>query len=210
MTATTVAVETKTLERELVLTALIDAPREKLFRAWTEPALIKQWFAPLPWTTPHAEMDVRAGGATNMVMRGPNGEEFPNPGLILEVVKNEKLVFTDAYTKAWEPSAKPFMTVVLTFADEGGKTPLHRPRAALDQGRLEGARGDGFPPGLDPVHPAARRAGGEDLTSSATLEIPESGSLPPQAGRFQINLSAVMPGLVPGIHGSPGQAVGEG
>ena len=52
MTATsqTVAVETKTLDRELVLTALIDAPREKLFRAWTEPALIKQWFAPLPWS----------------------------------------------------------------------------------------------------------------------------------------------------------------
>src|SRR5688572_19791442 len=103
MTATsqTVAVETKTLDRELVLTALIDAPREKLFRAWTEPALIKQWFAPLPWTTPHAEMDVRPGGATFMVMRGPDGQEFPVPGTILEVVKNEKLVFTDAYTKAW-------------------------------------------------------------------------------------------------------------
>jgi len=124
MTATpqTVAVETKTLDRELVLTALIDAPREKLFRAWTEPALIKQWFAPLPWTTPHAEMDVRPGGATFMIMRGPDGNEFPMPGVILDVVKNEKLVFTDAYTKAWEPSAKPFMTVVLTFADEGGKT----------------------------------------------------------------------------------------
>ncbi|HSE75379.1 MAG TPA: SRPBCC family protein [Dongiaceae bacterium] len=109
-------------ERELVLTRLIDAPREKLFRCWTEPALIKQWFAPLPWTTPHAEMDVRPGGSSLVVMRGPDGNEFPNPGVILEVVKNEKLVFTDAYTKAWEPSAKPFMTAIITFADEGGKT----------------------------------------------------------------------------------------
>jgi len=109
-------------DRELVLTRLIDAPREKLFRCWTEPALIKQWFAPAPWTTPHAEMDLRPGGSSLIVMRGPDGNEFPNPGVILEVVKNEKLVFTDAYTKAWEPSAKPFMTVTITFADEAGKT----------------------------------------------------------------------------------------
>ena len=109
-------------DRELVLTRLIDAPREKLFRCWTEPALMKQWFAPLPWTTTHAEMDLRPGGSSLIVMKGPDGNEFPNPGIILEVVKNEKLVFTDAYTRAWEPSTKPFMTAIITFADEGGKT----------------------------------------------------------------------------------------
>src|SRR5690242_2582983 len=107
-------------DRELVLTRIIDAPREKLFRAWTDPELLKQWFAPLPYTTPHAEMDVRPGGSSLIVMRGPDGNEFPNRGVYLEVVENERLVFTDAYTKAWEPSEKPFMTVVLTFEDEGG------------------------------------------------------------------------------------------
>ncbi len=116
------ATKTPDADRELVLTRLIDAPREKLFRCWTEPALMKQWFAPLPWTTTHAEMDLRPGGASLIVMRGPDGNEFPSPGVILEVVKNEKLVFTDAYTKAWEPSAKPFMTATITFADESGKT----------------------------------------------------------------------------------------
>ncbi|MGH8629130.1 MAG: SRPBCC domain-containing protein, partial [Gammaproteobacteria bacterium] len=50
----------------------------------------------------------------------PDGNAFPNPGVYLEVVKNERLVITDAYTKAWEPSEKPFMTVVLTFEDMGG------------------------------------------------------------------------------------------
>ena len=109
-------------DRELVLTRLIDAPREKLFRAWTEPDLLRQWFAPLPYTTPRAELDVRPGGASLVVMRGPDGPEFPNRGVYLEVVTNERLVFTDAYTSAWEPSEKPFMTVILTFADEGGKT----------------------------------------------------------------------------------------
>jgi uncharacterized protein YndB with AHSA1/START domain len=109
-------------DRELVLTRIIDAPREKVFRAWTDPALLVQWFAPLPWTTPRAELDVRPGGASLVVMRGPDGNEFPNPGVYLEVVANERLVFTDAYSKAWEPSSKPFMTVILTFEDKGGKT----------------------------------------------------------------------------------------
>ena len=108
--------------RELVLTRIIDAPREKVFRAWTDPELLKQWFAPLPWTTAAAELDVRPGGANRIVMCDPQGNEFPHRGVYLEVVKNERLVFTDAYTKAWEPSAKPFMTAILTFDDEGGKT----------------------------------------------------------------------------------------
>jgi uncharacterized protein YndB with AHSA1/START domain len=110
------------VDRELVLTRIIDAPREKLYRAWTDPALLVQWLAPLPWTTPRAELDVRPGGASLVVMRGPDGNEFPNHGVYLEVVANERLVFTDAYTAAWEPSSKPFMTVILTFEDAGGKT----------------------------------------------------------------------------------------
>jgi len=109
-------------DRELVLTRLIDAPRAKVFRTWTEPELLKQWFAPLPWTTPAAELDVRPGGANLIVMRDPSGKDFPNRGVYLEVVKNERLVVTDAYTKAWEPSEKPFMTAILTFENEGGKT----------------------------------------------------------------------------------------
>jgi uncharacterized protein YndB with AHSA1/START domain len=55
-------------------------------------------------------------------MRGPDGAESPMRGVYLEVVKNERLVFTDAYTKAWEPSEKPFFTGIITFEDEGGKT----------------------------------------------------------------------------------------
>jgi uncharacterized protein YndB with AHSA1/START domain len=108
--------------RELVLTRLIDAPREKLFRAWTDAELLKRWFAPLPYTTPIAELDVRPGGASMIVMRAPDGTDMPLKGIYLEVVKNERLVFTDAYTKAWEPSDKPFMTAIVTFEDEAGKT----------------------------------------------------------------------------------------
>ena len=109
-------------DRELMLTRLIDAPREKVYRAWTDPHLLKQWFAPLPYTTPVAELDVRPGGSAFIVMRGPDGKDLPNHGVYLEVVPNQRLVSTDAYVKAWEPSDKPFMTLILTFEDEGGKT----------------------------------------------------------------------------------------
>jgi uncharacterized protein YndB with AHSA1/START domain len=119
---TTTAEATPSSDRELVLTRLIDAPRAKVFKAWTDPELLKQWFAPLPYTTPVAELDVRPGGANLIVMRDPQGNDLPNRGVYLEVVPNERLVFTDAYTKAWELSPKPFMTVILTFEDQGGKT----------------------------------------------------------------------------------------
>ena len=109
-------------DRELVLTRRIDAAPDKLFRAWTDPALLVQWFAPLPWTTAHAELDVRPGGASHIVMRGPDGVDLPNRGVYLEVVPGERLVFTNAYVRAWEPSEKPFMTAIVTFADEGGRT----------------------------------------------------------------------------------------
>lgn len=113
---------TNLTDRDLVLTRLIDAPPEKVYRAWTEPELLKQWFAPLPYTTPVVEVDVRTGGSSLIVMRSPEGVDMPNPGVYLEVVPNERIVATDAYTSAWEPSKKPFMTLILTFENQDGKT----------------------------------------------------------------------------------------
>ena len=110
------------MTHELTLTRLIDAPREKVYRAWTEPKLLKQWFVPRPWTISGVSLDVRPGGSSLIVMRDPDGKDYPNRGVYLEVVENEKLVVTDAYTSAWVPSGKPFMKLVLTFEDEGGKT----------------------------------------------------------------------------------------
>lgn len=109
-------------ERDLVLDRLMDAPRAKLWRCWTEPELLKKWFCPPPFVVTKAEMDVRSGGNSFVVMRGPDGQEMPIPGMYLEVVKERKLVFTDAYAGDWKPSQKPFMTAIVTFDDEGGKT----------------------------------------------------------------------------------------
>src|SRR5947208_7379344 len=119
---TTLKATTSTEGRDLIVTRMIEAPPEKVFRAWTEPELLKQWFAPSPWTTPAVEADVRAGGSSLVVMRSPEGAEFPNRGVYLEVVKNRRLVFTDAYSEAWKPAEKPFMTVILTFEEVDGGT----------------------------------------------------------------------------------------
>ncbi|MCR4267745.1 SRPBCC family protein [Nitratireductor sp. ZSWI3] len=110
-------------DRELVLARIIDAPRENIFRAWTDAEILKTWFVPAPWTIAKAELDVRPGGANLIVMRDPDGNEYPNPGVYLEIVENERIVITDAYTGEWQPSEKPFMTAIITLEDAGeGKT----------------------------------------------------------------------------------------
>src|SRR5438128_9260915 len=94
------AEDASAMDRELILTRIIDAPRATVFRAWADPERLKQWFAPPPYTTPVAELDVRPGGTALIVMHDPDGNDMPNRGIYLEVVENERLVFTDAYTKA--------------------------------------------------------------------------------------------------------------
>lgn len=108
---------------ELILNRLLDAPADKLFRCWTTPELLKQWFAPKPYTTPVAEIDVRPGGASNIIMRSPEGQEIPCPGTYLEVIPNRKLVFSDAFIGDWVPrEGYPFMVATITFEPEGDKT----------------------------------------------------------------------------------------
>ena len=112
--------------RELTLTRVIPVKARHLFDCWTKPELITKWFTPPPFTVSHAETDLRPGGSTLIVMRSPEGVEIPNRGVYLEVVPDQKLVFTDAYTEAWIPSEKPFMTATIEFLDQGDGTTLYK------------------------------------------------------------------------------------
>lgn len=110
-------------QHELVLERVFDAPPEKVFKAWTDPAILPRWFAPRPFTTPKVEIDLRPGGVFNVVMRSEDGTEYPNPGVVLEVVPGRKLVTTDAFGPGWVPAGQPFMVAEVTFEPlEGGKT----------------------------------------------------------------------------------------
>ncbi len=122
-------VETKpATDLELVLAFLVDATPEALFRCWTEPALLVQWFAPKPLTTEVRRMDVRPGGASDLVMKDPSGAEYPAAGVYLEIVPNARLVFTDAFKPGWIPTGQPFFCGEITFAPQGDKT-LYTARA---------------------------------------------------------------------------------
>ena len=100
---------------DLVLEREIDVPRELVWRAWTEPEHIKQWFAPAPWSISECEIDLQPGGQFYTVMRSPDGQAFPNMGCYLEIVPDEKLVFTNALAPGYRPSAEPFFTAIVTL-----------------------------------------------------------------------------------------------
>jgi uncharacterized protein YndB with AHSA1/START domain len=90
---------------DLILERVIDVPRELVWLAWTTPEHIKRWFTPAPWTTVACEIDLRPGGIFRTVMRSPEGAEFPSAGCYLEVVKNERLVWTNALGPGYRPSS---------------------------------------------------------------------------------------------------------
>jgi uncharacterized protein YndB with AHSA1/START domain len=103
-------------DRELVLARLMDVTPEQLFKAWTTPERFPEWFCPKPWRAEVAKMELKPGGAWNTTMYGPDGEVFENPGVYLEVVPNQKIVFSDAFTEGWVPVEDGgMMTCVLTF-----------------------------------------------------------------------------------------------
>ncbi len=107
---------------DLVLTREIRAPRDVLWACWTQPEHLVQWFVPRPHKVVACHLDVRPGGACNTTF-DVDGHEMENKGVYLEVVPQEKLVFTDTYTEGWKPSPEPFMTAIITFDDLGqGRT----------------------------------------------------------------------------------------
>jgi len=88
---------------DLVLERVVDVPVELVWRAWTDPEILPQWWCPKPWTTPKVEMHVRPGGMFHTTMRSPEGQDFPNAGCYLEVIENRKLIFTSALGAGYRP-----------------------------------------------------------------------------------------------------------
>ncbi|MBL8989675.1 MAG: SRPBCC family protein [Gemmatimonadetes bacterium] len=126
---------------DLVLDRVVDVPRELVFRAWTQPEHLMPWFCPKPWRTTQCEIDLRPGGKFRTVMEGPNGERHDNEGCYLEVVPNERLVWTGLMTAGFRPASVPdgvpVFTCILTFSAEGKGTRyrahvMHRDPAGRD------------------------------------------------------------------------------
>ncbi len=114
---------------DLVLERIVDVPPQAVWDAWTTPEQITQWFTPAPWTTPECELDLRPGGKFRTRMRGPNGEDMDNTGCVLEVIPNEKFVWTGVMLPGFRPqdsatlaSAPFFFTAIITVEPHGKGT----------------------------------------------------------------------------------------
>jgi len=111
------------LEREVTITRLFDAPRALVFQAWTDPRHLAQWWGPKGFSNPVCEADARPGGTWRIVMRAPDGTEYPGGGVYREIVEPERLVFTNI---AFDQDGKTILDglTTVTFTEEGRGTKL--------------------------------------------------------------------------------------
>jgi len=112
---------TERSEFDLVITRVFGASRKLVWKAWTDPKQLAQWWGPHEFTNPVCELDVRPGGAIRIHMRGPDGTVYPMTGVYQTIVEPERLVFTSAVPDDKGRSLFEVLTIV-TFAEQGGKT----------------------------------------------------------------------------------------
>jgi uncharacterized protein YndB with AHSA1/START domain len=134
--------------REMVITRLIDAPRERVWQAWTDPKQIALWWGPNGFSTTTHEHSLKPGGVWRHTMRGPDGVEYPNQSVFQEIVPPERLVYT--HGGGTEGKEGVSFRATITFKAVGNKTELTmrsvfpskeaRERVVRDYGALEGGR----------------------------------------------------------------------
>lgn len=108
-----------TSDREMVITRVINAPRELVFKAWTDPEHVAQWWGPNGFTNTIQEMDVRPGGVWRFIMHGPDGVDYQNKAVYIEIVKPERLVYTLGTDDDNDPGK---FEVTVTLAAQGSRT----------------------------------------------------------------------------------------
>lgn len=110
-------------EGSVTIMRVFDAPRALVWKAWTDPKMMAQWFGPRGFTNPVCELDVRVGGSLRIVMHGPDGNDYPMKGVFRQVVVPERLVFSNIATDKDGNHLLEGETTV-TFAENDGKTTL--------------------------------------------------------------------------------------
>ncbi len=154
MQAPAPATRSATAEREVVITRIIDAPRELVFKLWTDPEHLMRWWAPLNCTTPYCTTDLRKGGVFHFCIRTADGQEAWGKGVYEEIVEPERIVYIDSFAddKGNTITAEEFgitsdlpteARVTVTFEEYEGKTKLTLHHAisesiAADTGALQG------------------------------------------------------------------------
>jgi uncharacterized protein YndB with AHSA1/START domain len=149
---------TEPSEHELVITRVFDAPRELLWKAWTDPDMLMQWWGPKGFTSPYYKMDLRVGGKYLYCMRSPEGQDFWATGVYKEIAPLERIVFSDSFADA-EGNVVPAshygmdmpleMLVTVTFEEQEGKTRMTLRHADLPAGEMREMTGAGWNESFD-------------------------------------------------------------
>jgi len=105
-----------TSDREIVVTRVFDAPRALVFEAWTDPKHLAHWWGPNGFTLTTHQLDFRPGGTWRSVMHGPDGRDYQNEIVYVEIAEPERLVYRHV--------SAPHFQMTVTFADDGGKTKI--------------------------------------------------------------------------------------
>ena len=132
----------------LTLTRLYDAPRDLVFRVWTEPEHLRRWCAPTGFTVPDSDGDLRPGGAWRATMRAPDGSEHRLAGVYREIAPPERLVFTHAWLDAdGRPGIETLVTV--TLEDRAGRTLLTLVQSGFESAGSRDGHAGGWTETLD-------------------------------------------------------------
>jgi uncharacterized protein YndB with AHSA1/START domain len=116
---------------ELVINRVFDAPRDLVWKAWTDPEMMKEWSAPRGFTLPISEGDLRPGGEWRAQMRKGDGTTLDLGGVYREIAAPHRLVFTHAWMDE-NGNPGPETLVTVTFADRGGKTEMNFRQSGFD------------------------------------------------------------------------------
>jgi uncharacterized protein YndB with AHSA1/START domain len=158
-------------ERTVVINRVFDAPVEKVWAAWSDPALIKKWWGPKNFTAPHAEIDFRVGGKYLYAMHGPAGTEFDkdmwNTGTYQEIVPLQKIVYADSFadengnvvpSSAYGmPGMSEVMLLTITFeALDDGKTKVTIVHTGAPEGGIADNMEAGWNQSLDKMAESLR------------------------------------------------------
>jgi uncharacterized protein YndB with AHSA1/START domain len=138
---------TNTATHELVITRIFDAPRELVWKVWTEPEHLMRWWGPKDFTSPTCKIDLRVGGKYLYCMRSPGGQEFWSTGIYREIVPPERLVVTDSFADK-DGNVVPAsdyglgddfpleLQVTVTFEEHQGKTKMTLRHAGIPAGQI--------------------------------------------------------------------------
>ncbi|TAK53154.1 MAG: SRPBCC domain-containing protein [Bacteroidetes bacterium] len=147
-------------KNELVITRIFDAPRELVWRAWTEPEHLMRWWGPKDFTSPVCKMDFRVGGKYLFCIRDPEGKDYWSTGIYREIIPMEKIVCTDAFAdeNGNEVPASQYgmpgdwsdeLLVTITFEDMGGKTKMTLRHTGIPAGDMSEMTGAGWNQSFD-------------------------------------------------------------